>query len=121
MGGAGVSIYWGNVTDDIKQDQETTFFPFPMTGLSNSGDTPKIGDIIINIDGSFYRIHNIVGAYYLCSLLAISGGGGGGGAASVTRPKLMLEELDTYDLINGQDARLYFTATSDRVDDVELA
>lgn len=121
MGGTGVSVYWGSYTESIEEDSETTYYHFPINGLESSSDTPKVGDIIINIDGRFYRIHNITNNYYQCSLLAVSGVGGDGSSVSKTRPTLTLEELNSYNLINGQDAQLYFTASSAKVDGVELA
>jgi hypothetical protein len=52
--------------------------------------------------------------------LAVSGNGDTTSGGK-TRPTLLLEELDTQNLINGQDARVYLTATAAQVNGVSLS
>ena len=122
MGGAGASIYYGIATG-FDGDEDTKIYNYPINGLEDSSDSPKEGDIILNGDGRFFRILAIYSDYYKCALLAVSGSGtgGGGGSSNDLRPFIKLEELDNYNLINGQDARVYFTATSAEANGVPLA
>ena len=123
MGGSGAAIYYGRATD-VVENETTSYYDYPITGLEDKQASPKVGDIILNSDGKFFRILYIQNTYFECILLAVSGSGdgsGGGGTTGKTRPTLMLEPLFTYNLINGQDAKVYFTATSAVVGDTVLS
>jgi hypothetical protein len=122
MGGAGAAIVYGNASN-LEEDENTQAYHFPKTALEPKQSEPKVGDIILNSDGKFFRVLSVESGFFKCSLLAVSGSGegGGGGGGGKTRPTLLLEELDTYNLINGQDAKVYLTATSASVNGVSLA
>ena len=117
-GSSGSSVYWGTITDPILQDQETKLYNFPVDGLTTL-ETVRVGDLIINADSKFYKVEEITDNYYVCSQLNISSGAGG--IVTKLRPEIEIEELATYDLINGQDAKLYFTAKSAQVNGKDLA
>lgn len=106
VGGAGAAIYYGDTILPTEIDEEY----FLIEDLVNPLDSPSIGDIILNVDGAFYKVERIDGSNYICTRLAVSGSGGGGEVQ--TRPTLSVEDLESPDVINGSDVRVYFTATS---------
>lgn len=112
MGGSGVSIYYGSITK-LEPDVETDFYYFPKENLENDKQTPKVDDIILNVnDGKFFRVINILDDTYECSLLLVSGGGGSGeGPTQIFKPKLAVEK-PSGNMVNGQPLKVYFTATS---------
>lgn len=108
VGGAGAAIYYaeGTVAED-----EDGYWQVDKGLLQNPSDAPAVNDIILNeTDGAFYKVEEIKGSIFYCSRIAISGGGSA--TPSTTRPSLMLEDLETTNIINGSDIRLNFTATS---------
>jgi hypothetical protein len=112
-GGAGNSgIYYANksLTDDEKLETEITFAIDDIEGDSY----PVKDDIIINIsEGSFYRVINPspLTSSVIATRLTIAGNGGG--VATLAEDiDLIVEPLATVNLINGQSAKVYFTATS---------
>ena len=111
MGGSGVSIYYGSVSG-LEPDSETDFYYFPKDNLENDKQTPKIDDIILNInDGKFFRVIDILEDAYECILLLVSGSGEG--PSQIFKPKLVVE-TPSENMVNGQSLKIYFTATSAR-------
>ena len=109
MGGSGVSIYYGSITG-LEPDNETDFYYFPKESLENDKQTPKIDDIILNVnDGKFFRVLDILEDTYECMLLLVSGSGEG--PTQIFKPKLVVE-TPPENMVNGQSLRIYFTATS---------
>lgn len=109
VGGAGAAIYYAEAAS-VVQDEDENWVIY-KTDLKNPADAPARNDIILNeTDGAFYKVEVITTSAFLCSRIAISGNGTG--VATETRPDLLLEELETTNIINGSDIRLYFTATS---------
>lgn len=82
LGGGGVSILYGDDTN-VKQDLVNQTYAFHIDALPE-GTNPKIGDLIINSDGMFYKIQEIKpeDGELICVLIAVSGTGGGGGGSS---------------------------------------
>lgn len=108
VGGAGAAIYYAESVPVEGND----YWEINRGDLVNPADSPNVDDIILNItDGAFYRIESISGSMFYCTRLAISGSGTGGAAVTV-RPSLVLEELDSVNIINGSDIGIWFTATS---------
>ena len=111
MGGSGVSIYYGSASG-LEPDAETDFYYFPKDSLENDKQTPKIDDIILNVnDGKFFRVIDILEDTYECMLLLVSGSGEG--PSQIFKPKLVVE-TPPENMVNGQSLKVYFTATSAR-------
>ena len=112
-GGAGNSgIYYANktLTDDEKLDSDI-IFPIDIIEGDNY---PQKDDLVINVpEGSFYRV--ILSSPLTSSITAtrLTISGGGGGVATLEEDiALRVEDLESINLINGQSAQVYFTATS---------
>ena len=112
-GGSGNSgIYYANkVLSDSEKLEDIIIFPIDTI----EGETyPQKDDIIINIpEGSFYRVSNPspLTSSVEATRLTIAGGGGGGSTLEEDI-SLRVESLESINLINGQAAQVYFTATS---------
>ena len=102
-GSNGISIYYGN-TETPVQDETTELYSIPRDDVDE--EIVKEGDLILNIDGGFYKIQSITEEYYICTLLSISGVGGGGAVIAEKKPTIKFT-IDNTNLINGQKA--YFT------------
>ena len=112
-GGAGNSgIYYASksLTNDEKLETEIIFAIDNIEGDSY----PAKDDIIINIpEGSFYRVTNPSPLTSSVTATRLTIAGGGGGVATLAEDiDLIVEPLSTVNLINGQSAKVYFTATS---------
>lgn len=84
VNGAGITFVYGNATGegDVTQDKETEYYLFPREKiLQEPGvqDCYLVDDIIINADGTFYKIAEIIEDYCLCTKILVAGTGGGGG------------------------------------------
>jgi hypothetical protein len=64
-GGGGASIYYGNVKDPA-YDKITDEYTFPKESVGNA--ILKVGDLILNVDGGFYKVKNIADKDYICTL-----------------------------------------------------
>lgn len=116
LGGSGAALLYGN-SKNIEEkfdDFGNYYYLFPIEDLESHGSKPQVNDLIINSDGSFYRITEILDDVLSCLRIAVSGTGsgtgstGGGGSAMMFR----VNTLDTYDLINYQKKNIELTATS---------
>ena len=111
-GGAGNSgIYYANYSLSDNEKLETSItFPIDMI---EGNDYPQKDDLIVNIpEGSFYRVTvpSPLTSSVQATRLTISGGGG---VATLEEDiALHVEDLESINLINGQSAKVYFTATS---------
>ena len=113
MGGSGAALLYGNASKDLEPDE----YGYYLLNFDNleEGIQPKVGDLIINSDGSFYRIIEIDESLQTmtCIRIAVSGTGGGGGGTGVAKGiSLRMGSLATHTLINGQNMSINFTATS---------
>lgn len=112
-GGAGNSgIYYANrtITDEEKLEDIITF---PIDTIEGS-DYPQKDDLIINVsEGSFYRVVNPSPLTSSVDALRLTISGGSGGSSTLEEDIfLRLETMESVNLINGQSAKLRFTATS---------
>lgn len=110
LGGSGAAIYYGNA-DSVQEDATTKNYLFPKSAMEKKEDSPKENDIIINVDGTFYKVLDSNEEYYICEILALSGGGGGDNL----RPRLNIEDVPA-NMINGQNLKIYFTPIAAKVD-----
>ena len=111
MGAAGAAIYYG-ISEKVAEDKDTGKFLIPKSEIKNG--EPKMGDLILNADGGFYKVEQIRQENYVCELLSVSGTGGGG--LSKTRPSILLN-LDNTNLINGQKAYFHIESKSALTED----
>ena len=113
VGGAGNSgIYYGkkeNISDADKESGRTTFI---LNTDIEGEELPSMDDLILNSDGSFYRVISvdINNQSVIGFRLTVAGGGGGGGVSTIVRPALTLHEIDNPIIINGQPFEISFTA-----------
>ena len=77
MGGSGASLYY-TAQAEVPTNEETGIYTLSSEYFVDENAKPKIDDLIINTDGSFYRVRNVDGTSYECIRMAVSGGGGGG-------------------------------------------
>lgn len=110
MGGAGSSIYYA--ADDAVVTIEDNVFGIAKSSLEDQTNLPKIGDLIINSDGSFYRVDDVSSDQFTCSRIAVSGSGGGTGATYSDRAKIDKQDPESSYLINGSSAKIKVKATS---------
>ena len=111
-GGGNSGIFYANKTLTAEEKLETSII-FPID-LIEGDDYPQKNDLIVNIpEGSFYRVTlpSPLTSSVEATRLTISGGGGGT-ATLAEDIDLIVEPLATVNLINGQSAKVYFTATS---------
>lgn len=80
----GIGFVYGTVEDDDEIGEgvigDDDVHLFPRSKIENNHYL--IGDIIINMDGTFYRILEIQPEYCACEKMLVAGSGGGGGAGT---------------------------------------
>ena len=78
--GGSTGIYYG--TKKFAEDED---FTFSIDDLDNADELPSVDDLILNSDGSFYRVSNVLEAQQEIETtrLTLSGSGGGGGIGSI--------------------------------------
>ena len=113
MGGSGVSLLYGRA-GKIEPD-EYSLYHLSFDDLEDEDITPKEGDLVLNTDGIFYRVQEVLTdeRTMACTIMSVSGGGGGGGGANYSKKiGIKIEAPATSNLINGQEIGVKFTATS---------
>ena len=103
VNGAGITFVYGNATGEgavpFDSDLERYFFSRDkIVQNHNVTDCYLVGDIIINADGTFYKIEEITEEFCLCTKMLVAGTGGGsgsgGGGSSLPRWLLAVENKD---------------------------
>lgn len=123
MGGSGAAVVYANTT--FIQNPNDDNYTFYTDGLENPEEGVKIGDLVINNDGTFYKVEDInetTGAVS-CMRIAVSGsgsGGGGGSTVTVARGRLTVTRLSEADLLNGDNCTFKILATSATEDGVAI-
>lgn len=122
MGGSGAAVIYANTT--FTQNPNDDNYTFYIDGLENPEAGVKVGDLVINSDGTFYKVEDInetTGAVS-CMRIAVSGSGGGGGGSTVTtvRGRLTVTRLSEADLLNGDSCTFKILATSATEDGVAI-
>lgn len=124
MGGRGAAVIYAKAT--FVQNSDDDFYTFYMDELENPDDKLKVGDLVINNDGTFYKVEDIdeITKAVSCKRIAVSGsgGGGGGGDTGVTkvRGRLTVTSLTEVDLLNGDSCLFNILATSATEDGVPI-
>lgn len=88
MSGSGIKFVYGHCVDALVPTNESDgLLPYPRSDidlayyeLNKKPETYQEEDIIINHDGTLYRIKRIDETYCYCEKLLVSGSGGGGGS-----------------------------------------
>lgn len=87
MSGSGIKFVYGICEDDLLPDGDhNLLYPYPRefidlayVELNKDPETYQTEDIIVNNDGTLYRIKEITDEFCYCAKLLVSGSGGGGG------------------------------------------
>jgi hypothetical protein len=87
MSGSGIKFIYGICEDDLLPDGDhNLLYPYPRefidlayVELNKDPETYQTEDIIVNNDGTLYRIKEITDEFCYCAKLLVSGSGGGGG------------------------------------------
>ena len=111
-GGGNSGIYYANKTLSAEEKLETSIV-FPIDSIEGD-EYPQKDDLIVNIpEGSFYRVTLPSPLTSSVEATRLTIAGGGGGTSTLAEDiDLIIEPLSTVNLINGQSANVYFTATS---------
>ena len=124
MGGSGISWYYADQAE-VAQDINEYYIVHAENVTAESKVRPD--DLIINTDGSFYKVLSINSdGDYACSRIAVSGSGGGGGGGPVVTTDDIAVTYDTetinrnFTFIEGKNQFASFTATSETDDYVTL-
>ena len=82
IGGGGVSLIYGNDEDPIpiSEEENNTLFSLQLSKLEAKASAD---DLILNIDGCFYKVLSITNNVANCLRLAVSGSGGGGSGSNI--------------------------------------
>ena len=112
VGGAGNSgIYYGTkeLTDEEKELEE---IQFTLLNDIEGEELPSQNDLVLNIDGCFYRVILVDIKNKIVTGSRLTVAGSGGGVSSIIRPSLTLHDIETPIIVNGQSFEIYFTAKS---------
>lgn len=115
MGSSGASLLYGKAENS--EPDEDGLYTLSFNDLDDSSLMPKENDLILNSDGTFYRVMEVNEGQktLLCLALSVSGtGGGGSGGPSGLAKAISLKgsPLSTYTLVNGQKMFATFIASS---------
>lgn len=120
LGANGAAVLYSSV-DGLKSNANGSY-SIPHNKLSDSKAIPKKDDLIINIDGRFFRVNYFNGTpgtsdLINCKLIAVSGTGGGGGSGGGEEedPKyidVMVNPMQSYSFLYGKQFTFDFTATA---------
>ena len=120
MGGNGASLFYATDSEVTIDLYDRYYIDF--SALDDPDASLKVDDLIINSDGSFYRILEVDtnNGYAICSRIAVSGTGGGGSGGGGDTPsgesvtlELMNEFPATFVYQQAYNVRFKATATAD--------
>jgi hypothetical protein len=100
LGGSGASVLYGNAPSTLEVDSDG-YYQLTYNYLEDSNAKPKAKDLILNQDGTFYRVVKIEDNVIYCRVIAVSGSGGGGVSSLAKSINLTISPLETTNLING--------------------
>ena len=135
LGASGAAVYYATA-NDLKSNTDDSF-TISHSHLEDSKAIPKKDDLIINVDGRFFKVNyfsgapGVDGSFMNCKLIAVSGTGGGstpggpsGPGGDVEDPKYIQVEYDSnfsYSFLLGTDYGLTLTATSKLAKQLNIA
>jgi hypothetical protein len=96
-GGGGAAIYYGTASEPVF-DKTADEYLFSKAEVGNA--ILKEGDLILNVDGGFYKVKSIADESYICTLLAVSGSSSSGPSINEVNPTIKFSIGNT-NLING--------------------
>lgn len=115
MSGSGIKFVYGAALEDLVPNDEL-LYPFPREAiqaayaeLGKQVETYQVEDIIINADGTLYRIKRIDDEFCYCIKLLVSGSGSGGGGDSSGQFYISYNVNFPGVLAKGQDATATLT------------
>lgn len=113
-GGQGATVYYAQAAE-VEQNAQL-YYVISKDDLEKPDANYAIGDILINKDGSFYRISLFpeeCEQEIWCDRIAVSGSGGDGSSSNVGKKiNIKIDSPETTNLINGQKFSINLTATS---------
>lgn len=120
MSGSGIKFVYGECADELIADPATNWVPYPRTSIAaaytkmnKQTETYSEEDIIINHDGTLYRIKRIDDTYCYCEKLLVSGTGGGGVDGSGVNIQIVQGTPGT--IAKGKDVTLRVRVTDSRL------
>ena len=122
VGGGGVSLIYGNDANPVpaSEEEDNTLFSLLLNALEAKAGP---NDLILNIDGCFYKVLTVDETVANCVRLAVSGSGGGGGPV-VVEPDVRINfgnsSYDFMSFIYGQESFIQFTPEADRDNYINL-
>ena len=116
MGNTGASLLYAD--EAAPEVDEFGKFYLYIDSLEDPKAKPKVDDLILNSDGSFYRITDVLEdeGKLECLRLAVSGTGGGSGSTGPSterRASIKLGTIKNVNLINGQEFNIPITGTAE--------
>ena len=114
VGSSGVSILYGEFPKDIEPNEEGKY-EFSIDHLAKESSKPHVNDLVLNSDGTFYKILEILSETTLiCTVVSISGGTSDGPVASGKRTSLSINPVANTSLINNQPISVTFVAAAEQ-------
>lgn len=112
-GGNGVIIHYGQIPKDIEPVALNTY-SITLSMLEDQDTKPNVGDLILNSDGTFYRITKENTDTYECIKVLVGGDSSGGGGSSIGQAMSLIARRETPSstVLNGQSVPVTITATS---------
>ena len=114
VGGGGVSLVYGYDSSPIPTPEQEgeVYFTLQLETLENN---VSVNDLILNVDGCFYKVLSIEDSNVNCLRLAVSGSGGG---SSQIEPDVAFDfgfySYDFMSFIYGQESFIQFTPKAER-------
>ena len=112
-GGNGATILYANFPSDVTPNEEG-LYEFSILNLLEGSPKPNENDLVLNEDGTFYKILEINQNTLICKLISVSGGGGEGPGNIGYRTSLTVLPIENAQLINNQKFEIQFVANAEK-------
>ena len=116
LGGRGAAVIYGRTT--AAQNSGDDYYTIQISGLENPDISVREGDLIINRDGAFYKVIEVLEDEEIltCSRIAVSGSSTPGGddkpTDQIKRGRLTVTNNGESDILNGSTCTFTILATS---------